>query len=234
MGSFNKALPERPMLNLTESWFKKRVKRGTFLWAVLNGLKDIVKVTPIVVPIYRKITKNSIFIFRDELAAASTSPLKLIDKTIELFNPKTVLDLGCGTGKSLDYFHSQHIEVVGVEGSKIAISEANHPELILKYNLEKELKLNRKFGLIWSFEFVEHIHPKFVNNLLKTFSNHSDRVVLSAARPGQGGDGHFNEQPPSYWIEKFEKHGYRFDRAKTDELRLINEEYAENMLVFER
>ena len=58
---------------------------------------------------------------------------------IELFDPKTVLDLGCGTGKALDYFLSKHIEVIGVEGSKIAISIANHPELIIKYNLENEL-----------------------------------------------------------------------------------------------
>ena len=96
------------------------------------------------------------------------------------------------------------------------------------------MKLGRTFDLIWSFEFVEHIHPKFIDNLLKTFSNHSDRIALSAARPGQGGNGHFNEQPASYWIEKFERYGYKFARKKTDELRAIAEEYAENMLVLER
>lgn len=222
------------MLNLTESWLKKRVKQGSLLWAILNCMKDIVKITPVVIPIYRRISKNGIFIFKSELSAASTFPIKIIDKTIELFNPKTVLDLGCGTGKSLDYFLLKHIEAIGVEGSKIAISVANHPELIVKYNLGKELKLNKKFDLIWSFEFVEHIHPKFIDNLLKTFSNHSDRIVFSAARPGQGGYGHFNEQPASYWIEKFGKYGYRFVRKKTEELCAINEEYAENILVLER
>lgn len=221
-------------MNLIESWLKKRVKQGGYLWAALNSIKDLAKVTPVIVPIYRKITKNGIFIFKDELIAASTLPLKLIDKTVELFNPKTVLDLGCGTGKSLDYFLSKGIAVTGVEGSKIAICEARHSELIVLFNLEKELRLDKKFDLIWSFEFVEHIHPKFTDNLLKTFSNHSDRIVLSAARPGQGGNGHFNEQPGSYWIEKFEKYGYRFDEEKSEELKSLNEQYAENMLVFER
>ncbi|MCX5695207.1 MAG: methyltransferase domain-containing protein [Candidatus Omnitrophica bacterium] len=222
------------MFNLMVSWLKKRVKKDTLLWTALNYIKDIIMFTPIVIPIYRRISKNSIFIFKSELVGASTFPVKLINKTVELFSPKMVLDLGCGTGKSLDYFLSKRIEVIGVEGSKIAISAANHPELIIKYNLEKELKLNKRFDLIWSFEFVEHIHPKFIDNLLKTFSNHSNRIVLSAARPGQGGNGHFNEQPEAYWVKQFEKYGYRSNRDKIEELRNIDELYAKNMLVFER
>ena len=31
----------------------------------------------------------------------------------------------------------------------------------------------------------------------------SDRVVFSAAIPGQGGVNHINERPQSYWIDKF-------------------------------
>ena len=124
--------------------------------------------------------------------------------------------------------------MLGIEGSKIAISKSKHPESITRYNLQKELKLGKKFDLIWSFELVEHIHPKFLDNLLKTFSNHSDKIVLSAARPGQGGCGHFNEQPETYWIKCFERYGYKFNKDKTEELRKIDDEYAQNMLVFER
>ncbi|MDD5355067.1 MAG: class I SAM-dependent methyltransferase [Candidatus Omnitrophica bacterium] len=188
---------------------------------------------------YRKIIReiflrNGIFVFKGELPGASLFPVKLLDKTIELFNPKTVLDLGCGTGKSLDYFISKNIEAIGIEGSKLAISRALHPEKIIKFNLERCLHLNRRFDLIWSFEFVEHLHPEFVDNLLNTFSNHSDRIVLSAAKPGQGGDGHFNEQPDSYWIEQFRRYGYEINVSKTMQLRRTGEQYAENMLVFER
>lgn len=224
----------KKMLRLIENWLKGRVKPGSLSWRILNCLKDMVKITPIIIPIYRNISKNSIFIFKDELIAASTFPAKLLDKTMELVNFKSVLDLGCGTGKALDYFISKQKDTIGVEGSKIAISRANHPELIVRYNLEKELNLNKRFDLIWSFEFVEHIHPRFIDNLLKTFSNHADRIVLSAARPGQGGNGHFNEQAEDYWIEKFKEYGYRLDRDRTDELRMVKEEFAENILVFER
>ncbi len=151
-----------------------------------------------------------------------------------MFRPSSVLDLGCGVGRALEYFHDRGIDVQGVEGSELAISKAKYPDKILQYNLEKELNLKKRFDLIWSFEFVEHIHPKYVDNLLKTFSNHSDKVVVSAAPPGQGGDGHFNEQLPVYWIEKFKQYGYAFDQPRSEELRKLEDSYSQNLIVFER
>jgi len=142
--------------------------------------------------------------------------------------------IGCGTGRSLDYFLSKGIDAIGIEGSGKVISKAKHPERILHYDLNHELSLHRKFDLLWSYEFVEHIHPKFVHRLMKTFSRHSDTVVISAAHPGQGGDGHFNEQPAAYWIELFRNEGYEFNREKTDLLRSMDDPYARNMMVLLR
>ncbi len=164
----------------------------------------------------------------------SLYPQKKLDKVLELFNPKSVLDLGCGVGRSLDYFKSKGVRVVGVEGSKLAISKAKNKDLVKQFDLANEVDLEEKFDLVWSFEFVEHIHPRYVDNLLKTFSRHSDNIVISAARPGQGGEGHFNEQSPEYWVEKFNEFGYRLNKEKTDELRKIDEVFSSNMLVFER
>lgn len=178
--------------------------------------------------------QNSTFLFNDELWMASLLSPKIIDSALEFFHPASVLDLGCGTGKSLDYFLAKGIDAFGVEGSKTAIRKAHHPKLILPFNLNEALNLTRKFDMIWSFEFVEHIHPKYVDNLLKTFSNHSDTIVMSAAKPGQGGDGHFNEQPDEYWIWQFGKYGYVFNKQKTEILRTIDEPFAKNMMVFER
>ena len=183
---------------------------------------------------YRALSKNSIFFAESDMFMCSLFPKKKLDKTIQMFKPKSVLDLGCGAGKSLDYFYFKGIDVMGIEGSKLVISKAKYPQLIMQYNLNNELKLNKKFDLIWSFEFVEHIHPEYLNNLLKTFSNHSDKIIISAARPGQGGAGHFNEQAPEYWIKQFGKFGYKLNKERTDELRKIDEEFSENMLVFYR
>jgi SAM-dependent methyltransferase len=180
----------------------------------------------------RKITSSSIFNRESEMGMCSLFPKKILEEVILLFQPMSVLDLGCGTGKAVDFFAMNKIETIGVEGSSLAIKKSLNPELIKKYNLNKELNLNKKFDIIWSFEFVEHIHPKYVNNLLKSFSNHSDIIIMSAARPGQGGEGHFNEQNDEYWVGKFNEFNYILDIEKTNELRDINETFSKNMYVF--
>jgi hypothetical protein len=55
---------------------------------------------------------------------------------------------------------------------------------------------------------------------------------MSAAQPGQGGVGHFNEQPPEYWISKMASVGYTLDEALTQRLQATPDEYAANMLAF--
>jgi hypothetical protein len=83
-------------------------------------------------------------------------------------------------------------------------------------------------------EVVEHIHPKYVCNLMKTFANHTDCVVLSAAQPGQGGEGHFNEQTAEYWIERFDDCGFKQDSEKTAIMQRVDEAFSQNVLVFIR
>lgn len=183
---------------------------------------------------YRRVTQNSIFFNEEELGMCSLQHPKKLAMTLHLFKPHSVLDIGCGTGVSLDFFLQRGIDVLGVEGSSLAIDRAQHPERIQLANLNEELNLNRSFDLIWCLEVAEHIHPKFVNNFIKTFVNHTNRVVLSAAQPGQGGEGHFNEQPADYWIELFRKNGFAYDEASTKELQGVDEMFSENMLVFYR
>jgi SAM-dependent methyltransferase len=145
-----------------------------------------------------------------------------------------VLDVGCGTGRTLSYLRDNGVDAFGVEGSDLAISRARHPDHILKHNLNRELNLGRRFDLVWCAEVVEHIHPRYERNLLNTLVNHSDLIILTAAQPGQGGEGHFNEQPFDYWISKFEVLGYSYDEPTTLNLRAAPEPYSENILVFHR
>lgn len=81
--------------------------------------------------------------------------------------------------------------------------------MIQQWDLKQELDLHRKFDLVWCFKVAGHIHPYFVPSLIRTLTNHADTIVMSAAHPGQGGNGHFNEQPRSYWIDLFASYGYR-------------------------
>ncbi len=181
------------------------------------------------------LSKNSIFRLEKEMSMASLLPKKLIKKIILVYSPNSVLDLGCGTGKSLHYFKKLGVkDVYGVEGSKLAIAHCDDPSHILQYNLEKELDLKKKFDLLFSFEFVEHIHPRYVPALMNTLTKHSDLVILTAALPGSSGQGHFNCQPPQYWISKFAEKDFVFDSEATHILRRTKDIFCENLLVFRK
>ena len=68
--------------------------------------------------------KSSIFDDEDDLHGCSLLPLPLLKGTVDFINPASVLDVGCGSGKSLDWFLGRGIEVVGLEGSSMGIAHA--------------------------------------------------------------------------------------------------------------
>lgn len=212
-------------------WLKSRLGADSVPWKLLLLVGKVVNYPK---GVYRRMRRDSTFQFESELDMCSLQPTSILDLTIERLRPRTVLDLGCGTGQSLDYFLERGVDATGIENSTIAIRNAKHPERIVQANLNEPVDLGRTFDLVWSYEVVEHIHPDFVETLLDTFARHGDTVVLSAAHPGQGGQGHFNEQPASYWIEKFATRGYRYDAALAGVLHGAPEEFSENMLVFVR
>jgi 2-polyprenyl-3-methyl-5-hydroxy-6-metoxy-1,4-benzoquinol methylase len=184
--------------------------------------------------ILRNWLHNSIFVEQWEMGMCSHCPEPLLKFVLDRFKPASVLDFGCGTGKSLRYFIMQGLEAWGVEGSDKAISLSADRKQITRHNFERPLDLRRTFDLLWCFEVVEHIRPEKVDVLLDSMVRHSSLIVISAARPGQGGDGHFNEQPPEYWIHRMKARGYEVLSEETQILRRIPVTHAENMLVFKR
>lgn len=211
----------------------KIVPRNSTLWNVMKIIyNDPVSIAQGIY--HRAIKKDGIFYNERHLYMCSLEFPQKIKRTLDLFKPKTVMDLGCGTGRSLDLFLEYDIDATGIEGSSLVKSKARHPERIQLFNLHEELNLGKKFDLIWCMEVVEHIHPDYVHNLMKTFLNHSERIVLSAAPPGQGGEGHYNEQPASYWIDLFEQYGFSYDEPGTKALQQVEERYSQNILTFYR
>ena len=228
-------------LNSMIFWANERLHRlrhrlrphlaGTWIYPLLTGPSRAVRRA---VVRFRERTADGVFYGENELWMCSLFPKKIIDEVIARFHPRSVLDVGCGTGKSLEYFAELGVEVVGLEGSALAISKSPLREKMRCLNLNEPIDLGRRFDLVWSFEVAEHIHPRYADTLLETRVRHGDRVVISAATPGQGGEGHLNEQPPEYWIEKFRARGFSYDAETTSVLRATGERHCENMLVFWR
>src|SRR5689334_4145547 len=178
---------------------------------------------------------NSIFRRPEDLVHASNCPQRMLDRALELWRPASVLDVGCGTGKVIDYLLGKGIsDVVGLEGSRAAINASKHPERIREVDLGVPVDLRRQFDLVYSLEVAEHIHPKSADTFVDTLVRHGNRILLSAARPGQGGLGHLNEQEPAYWIEKLAHRSFGYDEEATRILKDLRDEHYENLMIFAR
>lgn len=169
-----------------------------------------------------------------ELCMASGCPRRILDAVIDKWRPRTFLDVGCGVGLAMRHVMSQGVECVGLEGSDAAVSVSPVRHLIRLVNLNEPVALGRTFDVVWCCEVAEHIHPRFTNVFLESLTRHGDRVVLSAARPGQGGAGHFNEQPQSYWVAKLGERGFDLDKPFSEHLQSVPDDFAHNVLAFVR
>jgi hypothetical protein len=94
------------------------------------------------------------------------------------------------------------------------------------------------FDVVYSFEVAEHVSPLLGDALIRYLACLGSTVVFTAARPGQGGIGHINEQPREFWIERFEAEGLTYDPQTTQRLhqaflrRLVGQWLADNLAVF--
>lgn len=182
----------------------------------------------------RRLRRSGIFFEASELWMCSLAPTSLLEILISELGPRTVLDVGCGTGQSLSFLAGRGVEVLGIEGSALAIQHGTIPSRMLRVDLRRRTDLERRFDVVWSYEVAEHIHPRYVDVFVDTLVRHGDRIVMSAAQPGQGGEGHFNEQPAEYWIAHLERRGFALDEALTAKLRAAPDEFARNMMAFVR
>jgi SAM-dependent methyltransferase len=130
---------------------------------------------------------------------------------IKLFNPASVLDVGCGLGHFLMAFIDSGIsDVTGIEGewldkSKLVIDE----NVVQIKDLEKPFHLERKFDIALCLEVAEHLSENAAEQLIASLTAHSDVIIFSAAIPEQGGQNHINEQWINYWELLFNKRGYK-------------------------
>lgn len=120
------------------------------------------------------------------------------------YDIQSVLDIGCGTGKNLEWFKCR---VLGVEGEPQAVADCKVPVILHDYTTGP-LELTEKFDLCICTEFVEHVESRFEDNWFATMKSAS-RVLMCHGLPGQTGWHHVNCQLPEYWEKRFAEHGWK-------------------------
>ena len=123
---------------------------------------------------------------------------------VHRFGVRSVLDVGCGEGQSVRYFHDLGIVAHGVDGLRLNVERAIFP--IAWHDLTVG-PYCMPVDMVNCIEVVEHIEEQYLDNLLDTLTN--GRVVcMTHAVPGQDGHHHVNCQPDEYWISHMEARGY--------------------------
>lgn len=134
---------------------------------------------------------------------------------IEEYNPKSILEFGCGKGDLTKCLANHGIEIIAVDGyAKPDFSK--FPNIKFSFlNLNNELEvttflsnLNSRFDIAISLEVAEHLNPEISSSLIKWMTSVTDKIIFSAAVIGQGGDGHINCKPREFWHNEFQKNGF--------------------------
>lgn len=177
--------------------------------------------------------------FYRELDSTRESAREVLPIILELVKPASIVDLGCGAGHWLAAASELGVrDFLGVDGSWALKAQLAIPrEKLLVHDLGTALKLERKFDLALSLEVAEHLPASRAPAFVQTLCEAADRIVFSAAIPGQGGRHHVNERWPSYWAELFQRFEYEcYDLLRP---RIWNNPrvlwyYAQNCLIFAR
>jgi len=158
--------------------------------------------------------------FEAQTRMTSPTAARVVESLLDVFPADSVVDIGCGTGVYLREFENRGVEIMGYEGSSHAIAAAEvDRKKIVQFDLRQPLVADRQYDLVISFEVAEHLDAQYSDTFVRTVASFGDRIVFSAAQPGQGGTDHTNEQPPECWIEKFRACGRRYEAEQTRRIR---------------
>jgi SAM-dependent methyltransferase len=182
--------------------------------------------------------------FQNTIKLEAESAAQFVDIILKYYTPASIVDIGCGAGLYLQEFQRRGVrDILGIDGSPAAATEflLTKDKLII-FDLAKKYKFAKKYNLSLCLEVAEHLPETEADTLVETIIDASDQVIFTAAVPGQGprSIGHINEQPHSYWIEKFQQRNFRYLKLRTEEMKkkmeiqgvvwwLVN-----NLMVFEK
>lgn len=171
------------------------------------------------------------------LEGSRQSAKEIVPIVFEFIQPKSVIDVGCGTGTWLSVFQKYGVEdICGVDGDYVDKSTLEIPfDKFLSFDLKKPLKLDRQFDLVISLEVSEHLPKECAESFVDSLTKLGSVILFSAATPFQGGTEHVNEQWQDYWAKYFQTKGYvAIDciRNRVWQNELVEFWYAQNILVF--
>jgi 2-polyprenyl-3-methyl-5-hydroxy-6-metoxy-1,4-benzoquinol methylase len=136
--------------------------------------------------------------FQRQNSTSARSASRIVPFVTDLIDPKSVLDVGCGSGAwSRAFLENDVSSLRAIDGdyarSALLIDDGHFTPVNLA-SFDGNLGT---FDLVACIEVAEHLNADRASGFVDLLCKHSPAILFSAAPPGQGGTHHVNEQPLS-------------------------------------
>jgi cyclopropane fatty-acyl-phospholipid synthase-like methyltransferase len=182
--------------------------------------------------------------FADDVEGPAAASADVIAQSIcNVFAPRRVIDIGCGSGALLAALSARGVQTVGLEYADAAREVARKRNVDARPFDVRFDSFDSSLGVFdgaCSTEVAEHLPAKYADRLVDILTRAGRVVLFTAATPGQGGTDHVNEQPHEYWIDKFQQRGFIHDISLSSRWREdwkaagVASWYWQNLMIFSR
>lgn len=141
---------------------------------------------------------------------------------VKVFNPATVIDVGCGDASILGCLSSFGVDVCGIEFSENVIAYLCIPRERVMFGDMRQpfwISLNRVGRLVLCFNVAEHIDPDCTEVFLDNIVLFGDQILFASMDKFEGSPRVVNCRKTDFWEESFVKRGFQIDREKVQEIR---------------
>jgi SAM-dependent methyltransferase len=173
----------------------------------------------------------------------SSSAVAIAESITNCLAPRSVMDVGCGTGVLLDELRARGVEARGFEYSAVALAYCRQRGLdVAQFDVERD-ELPEYFNrsdVAVSMEVGQLLAPEYSDRYVSLLCRLANTVVFSSAVPGQDRVDSVNAQRHEYWIRKFAANGFHHDEALSAEWRCawktarVAKWFRRNVMVFRK
>lgn len=126
----------------------------------------------------------------------------------DLIKPKSVIDVGCGSGWWANKFKEFGCDVLGIDGDYVKTSPLGADFKAINIDVLGSLSAIPMADMAVCLEVAEHLPEKRAESFVAEICQLAPVILWSAAIPRQSGVHHINCQWPSYWQRFFSNHGF--------------------------
>lgn len=138
----------------------------------------------------------------------------VLDYLVQIFNIKTVYDVGCGSGGMMDLFNESNLKATGIDGDYTLLFPKNWNIIIHDFTMSA-INLDNA-DLSWCCGFLENVDEKYIDNYFSVF--YVCKIVCCTFSLNNG----VNCKNQDYWNNIFYDRGFILDKEKTNHIRNIS------------